>query len=37
LAEEIYDAIGPGTMIILDEDKESYLNEIETQKAIEGK
>lgn len=37
LAEEIYDAIGPGTMIINEEDRESYLNEIETQKAIEGK
>lgn len=35
LAEEIYDAIGPGTMIIREVDRESYLNEIETQKAIE--
>jgi len=36
LAEEIYDSIGPGTMIIREVDREAYLKEIETQKDIEG-
>ncbi len=37
LAEEIYDSIGPGTLILRDADKDSYLNEVETQKVIERK
>jgi acetylglutamate kinase len=37
LANEIYDAQGNGTMILRDDDRESYLNEIETQEVIERK
>lgn len=36
LVDEIYDAVGLGTMIIREVDRESYLNEIKTQKEIEG-
>lgn len=35
LADEIYDAIGTGTMILREVDRESYLNEIEAQKIFE--
>jgi len=37
LEKEIFEAVGPGTMLMLDEERESYLNEIEIQKAIGGK
>ncbi|MCD8497103.1 MAG: acetylglutamate kinase [Alphaproteobacteria bacterium] len=36
LEKEIFEAVGPGTMLMLDEERESYLNEIEIQKAIGG-
>lgn len=34
LEKEIFEAVGPGTMLMLDEERESYLNEVEIQKAI---
>lgn len=36
LANEIYESTGAATMIIKEEDKQSYLNEIEAQKIIEA-
>jgi acetylglutamate kinase len=35
LASEIYESIGPATMIIRDEDRQAYLNEVEAQKVIQ--
>lgn len=36
LAQEIYESTGPTTMLIKEQDRQSYLNEIEVQKAIGG-
>lgn len=36
LKKEIYEPIGPGTMLIKQSERESYLNEVEAQKVIEG-
>jgi acetylglutamate kinase len=37
LHKEIFESIGLGTMIIHEDEHENYINEIEIQKAIEGK
>ncbi|MCD8562593.1 MAG: hypothetical protein LRY54_00640 [Alphaproteobacteria bacterium] len=37
LEKEIFESVGPGTMLMLDEERENYLNEVEIQKAIGGK
>lgn len=34
LEKEIFEAVGPGTMLITEEEKVKYLNEVEVQKAI---
>lgn len=36
LRNEIYEPTGPGTMLILESDREAYENEIEAQRMIEG-
>ena len=36
LLSEIYESVGLATMVIREEDKQSYLNEIEAEKVIEG-
>ncbi len=36
LHNEIYESIGPGTMILKESERENYLNEIEVQKKIEA-
>ena len=36
LKKEIYESVGPGTMLLLEEERHSYMNEIEAQKVIEG-
>lgn len=35
LSTEVFDSIGPATMIIRDEDRQAYLNEIEAEKVIQ--
>ncbi len=35
LLTEVYDSIGPATMIIREEDRQSYLNEVEAEKVIQ--
>ncbi len=37
LSTEIFESVGPGTMLLRSEEKESYMNEVEVQKAIGGK
>ncbi len=37
LCKEIFESVGPGTMILREEEKDSYMNEVEVQKAIGGK
>ncbi|MAF97303.1 MAG: hypothetical protein CMH26_01550 [Micavibrio sp.] len=37
LKNEIYEPVGPGTMLIMESDREAYENEIEAQKLVEGK
>lgn len=37
LYKEIFESIGPGTMLLREEEQESYMNEVEVHKAIEGK
>ncbi len=37
LKKEIYESVGPGTMLISEHERESYLNEIEAHKVIEGR
>jgi len=37
LHDEIFQSVGPGTMILREDERENYLNEIEIQKAIGGK
>jgi len=37
LHDEIFESVGPGTMILREDEKDNYLNEIEIQKAIGGK
>lgn len=37
LYKEIYESIGPGTMILQDQEQQNYLNEVEVQKLIGGK
>ncbi|MDH5722871.1 MAG: hypothetical protein OEY94_06085 [Alphaproteobacteria bacterium] len=37
LHDEIFESVGPGTMILREDERENYLNEIEIQKAIGGK
>jgi len=34
LEKEIFEAVGPGTMLISEDEKLKYLNEVEVQKAI---
>lgn len=36
LKKEIYESVGPGTMLLLEEERHSYMNEIEAQKVVEG-
>jgi len=36
LKKEIYEPVGPGTMLIHESDRQNYINEIEAQKLIEG-
>lgn len=36
LEKEIFEAVGPGTMLISEEEKSTYMNEVEIQKAIGG-
>ncbi len=37
LHKEIFESVGPGTMLLRSEEEESYMNEVEVQKAIGGK
>jgi len=37
LRKEIFESVGPGTMILPENERENYMNEVEVQKAIEGK
>ena len=37
LYKEIFESVGPGTMLLREEERENYLNEVEVQKAIGGK
>jgi acetylglutamate kinase len=37
LKREIYESVGPGTMLFSEHERKTYENEIETQKMIEGK
>ncbi len=37
LYKEIFESVGPGTMLLREEEKDSYMNEVEVQKAIGGK
>lgn len=37
LYKEIFESVGPGTMLLRAEEKDSYMNEVEVQKAIGGK
>lgn len=34
---EIFESVGPGTMLLREEERENYMNEVNVQKAIEGK
>jgi len=36
LKKEIYEPVGPGTMLFAEEERQSYENEVEAQKLIEG-
>lgn len=36
LRNEIFESIGPGTMLITEAERQNYMNEIEAQKVIEG-
>lgn len=36
LKKEIFESVGPGTMVIADTERQHYLNEVEAQKIIEG-
>jgi acetylglutamate kinase len=36
LSKEIYEPVGPGTMLIKESERTSYLNEVEAQKVIEA-
>ena len=36
LLSEVYDSIGPATMVIREQERQSYLNEIEAEKVIQG-
>ncbi|MGH1375672.1 MAG: acetylglutamate kinase [Alphaproteobacteria bacterium] len=37
LHKEIFESVGPGTMLLHEEEKDSYMNEVEVQKVIGGK
>lgn len=37
LRNEIFEPVGPGTMLIMESERQHYMNEIEAQKVIEGK
>ena len=37
LYSEIYESVGPGTMLIHENDRQTYLNEIEVEEIIRGK
>ncbi len=37
LNDEIYEPVGPGTMVLMESERENYMNEVEVQKAIGGK
>ena len=37
LSKEIFESVGPGTMLFREEERENYMNEIEIQKLIGGK
>lgn len=37
LYKEIFESVGPGTMLLKEEERENYMNEVEVQKAIEGR
>lgn len=36
LRKEIFESVGPGTMLLREEEKDNYVNEVDVQKAIEG-
>lgn len=37
LSKEIFESVGPGTMLLRESERENYMNEVEVQKAIGGK
>ena len=37
LHKEIFESVGPGTMIMQESERENYMNEVEIQKTIGGK
>ncbi|PCJ98625.1 MAG: acetylglutamate kinase [Zetaproteobacteria bacterium] len=37
LSKEIFESVGPGTMLLRDAERDNYMNEVEVQKAIGGK
>ncbi len=37
LHSEIFESVGPGTMLLKEEERENYMNEVNVQKTIEGK
>lgn len=37
LSKEIFESVGPGTMLLQESERENYMNEVEVQKAIGGK
>lgn len=37
LSKEIFESVGPGTMLLRETERENYMNEVEVQKAIGGK
>ncbi|PCI56010.1 MAG: hypothetical protein COB36_04240 [Alphaproteobacteria bacterium] len=37
LSKEIFESVGPGTMLLRESERDNYMNEVEVQKAIGGK
>ncbi|MGB3213926.1 MAG: hypothetical protein WBC26_04065, partial [Alphaproteobacteria bacterium] len=37
LYKEIYESVSPGTMVLPEEERQNYLNEVEVQKLIEAR
>ncbi len=36
LYKEIYESVSPGTMVLMEDERDNYMNEVEVQKMIEG-